>query len=365
MAVVIVTAADDLVAELARRGFEPLDEDGPDLIYAGRLPGCPPGCTRFHAPLTTPRVVCPTCGQVTSARELGSLGPGLTEQDERNRRGRLLWAAVTYAGCGWPVFPTEGKRPLAAAAPHGLRSATTDLTTARSWWQRWPDAGVAIVTGAVSGLVVVDVDGDEGVAALKALEAEHGALPRTRLAQTGGGGWHLLFAHPGVEVRNSAGRLGPGLDVRGDGGYVIAPPSPHPSGSTYRWIRKREPLPAPEWLLTSMRPPATAPRPHAVPAASVRASTPWATAALRGEVEAVAGAQPGTRNATLNAAGFRLGQLVGEGLLDEQDVVHALLDAATACGLPDGEARRTLLDRPGSPGAVSAGQAHPRRSAAA
>lgn len=365
MAVVIVTAADDLTAELARRGFEPLDEDGPDLIYAGRLPGCPPGCTRFHAPLTTPRLVCPTCGRVVGARELGSLGPGLTEQDDRNRRGHLLWAAVAYVGRGWPVFPTQGKRPLATAAPNGLHSATTDLATVRSWWRRWPDAGVAIVTGAASRLVVVDVDGDHGVAALKALEAEHGPLPRTRLAQTGGAGWHLVFAHPGVEVRNSAGRLGPGLDVRGDGGYVIAPPSPHPSGATYRWVRKCEPLRPPEWLLTMLRPPAPSPRSHGVPTAPVRASTPWATAALRGEVEAVSGAQPGTRNATLNAAGFRLGQLVGEGLLTEQDVVNALLDAAGACGLSDGEARRTLLDRPGSPGAVSAGQAHPRRSAAA
>jgi hypothetical protein len=100
----------------------------------------------------------------------------------------------------------------------------------------WPDTGIAVRTGAESGLVVLDVDpqhgGDDTLAELL---AAHGVLPITVECFTGGGGRHIYFRHPGGEVRNSAGKVGPGLDIRGDGGYVVAPPSPHPSGRRYEW----------------------------------------------------------------------------------------------------------------------------------
>ncbi|RMD78796.1 MAG: DNA primase [Gammaproteobacteria bacterium] len=121
------------------------------------------------------------------------------------------------------------------------------------WFRRWPRANVGIVTGRISGLVVLDVDpAHGGEASLARLEEAHGPLPETVACRTGGGGRHLYFAHPGGVVRNRAG-LAQGLDLRGDGGYVVAPPSVHLSGARYAWESGRSPweqelAPLPEWL---------------------------------------------------------------------------------------------------------------------
>ena len=146
-----------------------------------------------------------------------------------------LAAALAYAARGWRVFPVKAdKAPL---THHGLKDATTDSEQVREWWRRWPNAGVAIATGRKSGLFVLDVDPEHGGdETLHELERRHGELPETVCCETGGGGEHYCFTHPsGIEIRNSAGRLGPGLDVRGTGGYTVAPPSPHPSGRGYAW----------------------------------------------------------------------------------------------------------------------------------
>src|SRR5207248_3906466 len=114
--------------------------------------------------------------------------------------------------------------------------ATTNPAEASSWWRRWPEANVGVRTGAVSGLVVIDVDARHGGAAsLGHLLRRFGALPPGPRVRTGGG-MHLYFRHPGESIANDVGRrLGPGIDVRGDGGYVIAPPSRHASGARYAW----------------------------------------------------------------------------------------------------------------------------------
>jgi Bifunctional DNA primase/polymerase, N-terminal/AAA domain/Primase C terminal 1 (PriCT-1) len=144
-------------------------------------------------------------------------------------------AALDYASRGWLVFPATGKHPHLEAWPE---VASTDARRIVAWWNQWPAANVAILTGEKSGVWVLDVDprkgGDD---ALAALARQHGPLPETVEALTGSGGRHLYFRHPGPAHRipNSAGRLGEGLDVRGDGGYVIAPPSQHPDGGRYRW----------------------------------------------------------------------------------------------------------------------------------
>jgi hypothetical protein len=149
-------------------------------------------------------------------------------------------AALAYAGRGWPVFPCEGKRPLTA---HGLLDATIARSTIERWWTRiWPDANVAIVTGRPSGLVVLDVDGEAGEDSLHALRASGSVAPTVEALTPHGR--HLYFAHPGTEVRNSAGKLGPGLDVRGDGGYVIAPPS-----RSHEWNEGPDDLPLAELRL--------------------------------------------------------------------------------------------------------------------
>lgn len=139
-------------------------------------------------------------------------------------------------------------------------AATTDEELIRQWWQRWPDHGVGIATGQVSGLFVVDVDvsdGKQGDDTLADLEATYGALPPTVEVVTGSGGRHLYFRWPeGLVIRNDAGtRLGPGLDVRGEGGQVLAPPTRHPTGAHYRWEASGDPsdgvavAEAPGWLI--------------------------------------------------------------------------------------------------------------------
>jgi hypothetical protein len=162
-------------------------------------------------------------------------------------------AALAYLARAWSVIPIQprGKRPLVSWEEFQQR--VPDASEVRGWFARWPDAGVAIVTGALSELVVLDVDPRHGgERSLAELEREHGSLPRSLEAATGGGGRHVYFRHPGGVVRNRVG-LAPGLDVRGDGGLVVAPPSVHPSGRRYAWHRGQspgeiEPADLPGWL---------------------------------------------------------------------------------------------------------------------
>lgn len=154
---------------------------------------------------------------------------------------RIFEAACAYAERGWsvvPVAPRE-KRPLIPWREFQTRrAARTDI---EEWFARWPDANVAIVTGAISGIVVLDIDpAHGGTEAIERFTAEHGALPDTVECRTGGGGRHLYFAHPGRLAPNKAGLL-PGVDLRGDGGLVVAPPSMHPSGRRYAWRPGRAP----------------------------------------------------------------------------------------------------------------------------
>ena len=154
----------------------------------------------------------------------------------------MLAAALDYAVAGLPVLPLDGKVPRNHG---GLTNATTDVAVVADWWRRWPTANIGIRTGAASGYVVLDVDVPAGLRSLK----QHGE-PTTAAVLTGSGGYHHWFKYPGRDVRNSAGRLGEGLDVRGDGGYVVAPPSVHASGRSYKWLRRLEQAEeCPDWLL--------------------------------------------------------------------------------------------------------------------
>lgn len=160
---------------------------------------------------------------------------------------------MDYRERGWSVIPAveEAKRP--AVPWKRYQSRLVSEKTLREWFRRSPEFNVSIVTGALSGLVVLDVDprhgGDES---LVELERAHGALPETMESISGGGGRHLYFTHPGGLVPNRA-NIEPGIDLRGDGGCIVAPPSVHPSGKRYRWKKGRGPdeiAPAvlPEWL---------------------------------------------------------------------------------------------------------------------
>lgn len=185
--------------------------------------------------------------------------------EERTWEPACLRAALGYLRRGWSPVPIApgGKHPPMRWERHQREPASEEEV--RGWYRRWPDAGVGIVTGPVSGLVVLDVDpANGGAESQRELEAHHGALPPTVEARTGGGGWHLYFAQPaeGPAVRNDAA-LAAGIDVRGEGGLVVAPPTRHASGHLYGWRVGRSPdaiavAPLPAWLAARLhggRPP--------------------------------------------------------------------------------------------------------------
>ncbi len=163
-------------------------------------------------------------------------------------------AALAYAAAGWSLVPMapRGKQPLLSWLEFQQRRASDDEI--RGWFRRWPEANIAVVTGEISNIVVLDIDPRHGgEASLALLEDEIGPIPSTVEALTGGGGRHLYFAYPGRRVRNRAG-LRPGIDLRGDGGIIIVPPSVHPSGKRYAWAgghspAEADPAPLPDRLL--------------------------------------------------------------------------------------------------------------------
>jgi len=165
----------------------------------------------------------------------------------------LHTAALQLAQNGLAVFPCQprGKQP---ACDGGLHAATTDPERINRWWQAFPELNIGIATGAVSDIFVLNIDGEDGEGSLLKLEGEHGALPPTVEAITGKGR-HCYFRVGKHRIANSVGQLGAGLDVRGDGGYVIAPPSVHPNGRPYCWNvdTTRDFAAAPDWLTTIIR----------------------------------------------------------------------------------------------------------------
>ncbi|MCR4307301.1 MAG: bifunctional DNA primase/polymerase [Candidatus Berkelbacteria bacterium] len=159
--------------------------------------------------------------------------------------------AKAYAGKGWQSFPCreKDKTPLVKWAD----LATTEENMLVGWWDNYPLANIGIACGKRSGIVVIDVDKEHGgYESMTELILKYGALPETPVSKTGSGGEHIFFKHPGIEIRNSAGKLGKGIDVRGDGGYVVAPPSTHPNGHIYEWVVKpsqNQLAEMPEWMI--------------------------------------------------------------------------------------------------------------------
>ena len=211
----------------------------------------------------------------------------------------LLGAALDYAARSWLVFPCRqaSKEP---ACTHGFYNATTNPATIRRYWLAQADYNPAVRTGIMSGVWVLDVDGAIGAAALAKLEAKYGPLPSTLTSVTSAGS-HLWWCATGP-IQSSAGRVGLGLDVRGEGGYVLAPPSVHPDGPVYRWINVAPPVLAPAWLVALTRPRPPTPS-LSIPALSISARAiacrslalpgAYGKAALEYEITALASAPTG------------------------------------------------------------------------
>ena len=258
----------------------------------------------------------------------------------------MLRAALAYAALGWRVLPCQagGKLPILRDWPN---AASTDPDVITEWWRQQPNANIATATGAASGLFVLDIDGAEGEAALVDLERRHGPLPELFPQQWSGSGkgWHAFFRWPDdVVVRNSASRIGRGVDVRGEGGACMLAPSLHPSGRRYQWAPDRSPRllkpePAPAWLLGLAVPPPPPPvepfRPQ-----SPQQGERYALTALRNELALVASAPSGRRNHQLNASAHALYRLADK--LPPDVIRRGLLSAAAHAGLSHAESEATI-----------------------
>jgi hypothetical protein len=169
------------------------------------------------------------------------------------RHSAHLEAALEYLKRGWAVVPARERAKWPIVRWQRFQQEMPTEEQMMRWYERWPKANLAVITGEISGIVVIDIDPKHaGEESLAAMEARHGALPKTVESVTGGGGRHLYFAYPGREVRNRAG-LAPGIDMRGHGGCIIVPPSVHPSGKKYQWRSGHAPgqvelAPLPVWL---------------------------------------------------------------------------------------------------------------------
>ena len=271
-------------------------------------------------------------------------------------RAALLRSALRAAGLGWPVFPCAagGKRPALRANWQDL--ATTSAEQIRAWWRTAP-YNIGIACGP-SNLVVIDLDAakedhpDDGTLfplsgadrlAMLARERKQRYPGGTYVVDTPSGGSHLYFTAPEDRVKNSAGALGPLIDVRADGGYVVGAGS-RIGDNAYRAREGRPPVALPPWLGELVREgPVPLPVPaQPVPESGLAQGRAYAMAALRAETQRVADAQPGTRNDTLNRAAFSLGQLVAADLIPPIPVITGLISAARQAGLPQEEAIRTV-----------------------
>lgn len=164
--------------------------------------------------------------------------------------------ALQYAALGWRVLALHNIEPdwrcschkadCASPGKHprnarGVLGASANPETIQVWFNAWPQANVGIATGPASGLWVLDLDvkpGKNGIESMKAWEAQNKPIPTTAAVRTGSGGLHLYFKYPQTKVIGNRTNILPGVDCRGEGGYVVAPPSNHASGGVYEWINE-------------------------------------------------------------------------------------------------------------------------------
>lgn len=262
--------------------------------------------------------------------------------------------ALSLAASGYSVFPChaggeQAKRPMPFIKWRD--ASTTDTAQIRQWWAKWPTAAIGLDL-AKCGLLVIDCDrhdSDDGVEAFGALAATHAHdIDVSPLVATPKQGSHVYFRQPeGKSFGNSRGKLPAGVDVRGAGGYVIAPGTIMQDGRVYEIFGNLTAAPVlPEWIAAIIETPAevAASKPvevkrHVHSDARINA---YCEGAIAAEISKVANAPKGGRNNTLNEAAFALGQLVGAGWKSEAEISGLLANAAASCGLPEIESRKTI-----------------------
>jgi hypothetical protein len=282
----------------------------------------------------------------------------------------VLDYALAYAAAGVPVFPcrprpeTVGDKVLDAKSPrtrNGFHDASCDPDLIGRWWQRCPDSMIGVPT---EGFVVVDVDvaPDDRQAAWRAwldLATPHGwEVDDTVMAATPRDGLHIWWCCPdGAEVRNSASKIAPHIDIRASGGYAVVPPSVSDSGP-YEWLNSNTPTAtAPSWLIEACT---ATPGRTISPGGPSReiAGSRYGATALESELGRLAIAPMGARNDTLVRAAYRVGQLAAGGCLDQYCAADQLHAVALRIGLSEHEATSTIRS------GIAAGAQHPRRPAA-
>jgi len=270
----------------------------------------------------------------------------------------LLDAALAYAADGLHIFPIHypiknkngifcschlsndcpdiGKHPCydKILIPNGVLNASIDPDLIRAWWEKWPSANIGIATGEHSKLFVCDADSP-----IIVNNAENNGLPHTRRVRTGNG-QHAYFKHPGFKVPNKV-KID-GFDFRGDGGYVVAPPSLHANGKCYEWLTPDDtPLAdCPDWITDLITK-----SPEYVPLVAVRVAefdSPYGLGALKKAVTAIEAAPNGSRNPTFYQNTASMYNLVAGGELLDKTVEYAVIEAAHTVGLLNGETHKTF-----------------------
>lgn len=264
----------------------------------------------------------------SNAQGQDSLTNELKNTDKSGEINSYLDRILAHAAKGWPVFPCkQDKTPY---TKHGHKDASSDPEQIRAWWATWPDALVGVATGEVSGIWALDIDcknGAKGPETIENLVEEYGFIPDTYRIETRSGGYHLYFNH--VEgLRNSASKIGPGIDVRADGGYVIVPPSPG-----YRVTLDAPIVDAPQWLIdlamANKVPPVAKPAPE-----SIHREKPQGDVIDRAR-EYIAKPQPSTEHEAGHSALFWVARVLVWGFLLPDDVAFDLLSEYNQRGDPE------------------------------
>ncbi|MFF0822159.1 bifunctional DNA primase/polymerase [Micromonospora haikouensis] len=281
----------------------------------------------------------------------------------------LLAAALDYAARGWPVFMlARSKRPVANCPPctdagpdhdrdacpcltcHGFYAATTDPDRVTAIVAAVPAGQLALRTGTASGTVVADVDPAHGGRDTMTALIGRGLLPPTAYVVTGSGGLHLYYRHPGDPVPCSQGKhgqgLGPGVDVKADGGYVVLPPSVHPrTGRPYQWAPGREMKEMPPALVDACRPAPPAPpptTPHCPTSIRAAGGISFPDRLLAAHLHAVTTAAEGTRRTTLYGAARGVARMVAADAISRDDAIAALTTAGRAAEQTDRDIRAAI-----------------------